>query len=69
MLRASLTLAMVFSCGPLSFKRRLSTVRTCSNKMTESRSMGYSLVDSSIWVGSFAFLIREVMGATMVVGL
>jgi len=76
---ATLTRSIMASsrCPIFSRKRRLSMVLTCSSRMTESRvSPGISPptddvlpTPTSIWVGSFAFPVREVMAAAMTVGL
>ena len=49
-----------------SFRRRLSKVRICSNKITLSLAKPYA-EGSSIWVGSLALLILLVTAAAMAI--
>ena len=52
-----------------SRSRRLSSVRICSNRITESLGRPQHWAATSIWVGSLAFPVWEVMAAAMTVGL
>ena len=64
------TLLIVFSLSsPMrSLSLRLSSVRICSNKITESFTSPYALLGSSICVGSLALLILLVTAAAIIVG-
>ena len=53
----------------LSVNRDLSIVRTCSSRITESRSNPYRSASISTCVGNFAFWICAVIAATITVGL
>ena len=52
-----------------SRRRRLSRVRTCSSRITDSLGRPQLSGATEIWVGSRAFPVWEVMAAAMTVGL
>ena len=52
-----------------SRRRFLSKVRICSKRMTESLGNPNCRAASSMWVGSFAFPVWEVMAAAMTVAM
>ena len=52
-----------------SRRRRLSSVRICSSRITESLGRPLPCAASAIWVGSLALPSWEVMAAAMTVGL
>ena len=66
--RSILRIAIASTSPTRAFSLRLSSVRICSSRTTESLASPNSPARSSTWVGSFALVMRLVTAQTITVG-
>lgn len=66
---STLLIAGALRVARCSLSRLLSMVRICSNNTTESLGRPCRSPSRAMWVGSFALPVRDVMAATIMVGL